>query len=372
VNVNPLVTDSWESDVTSLNVERLLIVRLGALGDIIHTLPAATALRQAFPVAALGWLIEERWVELLCTLPTPCSGTRSPQRPLVDEVHTVNTKQWRSTPFSSQTWERMAAGLSDLRAGHYQVAVDFQGAARSALLARWSGTPVRYGFAQPRENVASMFYTRQVIARGEHIVEQNLSLAEAVAHRPLPMPQVGFPCDQAAEQQCERWLKEQAVEKFVLFNPGAGWGAKQWPAERYGSVARRLADDGLKSIVNFGPGEENLARAVEAASGGVAERLAGSLSQLIALTRRASLFIGGDTGPLHLAAALRIPVVGIYGPTDPARNGPFGASSIVLRSPSSLTTHARWARPDKGLLEIDADQVVAAARQLLSTRSPRG
>src|SRR6266849_4976456 len=148
-----------------VHAQRLLIMRLGSMGDIIHTLPAVTALRQAFPEALLGWVIEERWAELLCTLPTPRSGARSPQRPLVERIHTVNTKQWRSAPFSNQTWEQMAAGLSELRAPRYEVAVDFQGAVRSALLARWSGAPVIYGVAQPRENVASMLYTRQEIGR---------------------------------------------------------------------------------------------------------------------------------------------------------------------------------------------------------------
>ncbi len=365
------VSNSQEP-AASTKIDRLLIVRLGAMGDVIHTLPAAAALRRAFPAAIFGWLIEERWAELLCTLPSPRSGPRSPQRPLVDKVHTVNTRQWRSDPFSSQTWERMAAGLSDLRAGEYQIAVDFQGAIRSSLLTRWSGTPIRYGFAQPRENVATMFYTRQAMARGIHIIEQNLSLAAAVAGRPLPIIQVEFPHDQAADKEWDRRLKEGAIEKFVLMNPGAGWRAKQWPAERYGLVARELADDGMKAIINSGPDEQELARAVEAASGGVAERFAGSLSQLIALTRNASLFIGGDTGPLHLAAALSIPVVGIYGPTDPARNGPFGTPSIVLRNPSSRTTHSHHAQPDDGLLEISADQVVAAARQLISTGSRLG
>ena len=348
-----------------VNIQRLLIVRLGSMGDIIHTLPAVTALRQAFPEATLGWVIEERWAELLCTLPTPRSGPRSPQRPLVERIHTVNTKQWRSALLSNQTWERIAAGLSELRAPRYEVAVDFQGAVRSALLARWSGAPVIYGVAQPRENVASMLYTRQVIARGAHVVEQNVSLAEAVVRRPLNIPPVEFPHDEAAEQECDRRLKDHDIGNFVLLNPGAGWGAKQWPAERYGYVARRLAEDGLKSLINFGPGEQDLVRAVEATSGGAAEGFTGLLTQLIALTRRARLFIGGDTGPMHLAAALGVPVVGIFGPTNPARNGPFGTRSIVLRSPSSPTTHARRAQPDEGLLEISSEQVVAAAQQLL-------
>jgi heptosyltransferase I len=357
-----------EPTTVGSKIERLLIVRLGAIGDVIHGLPAVAALRAAFPQATLGWLIEERWAELLCTLPTSRSGSCSAQRPLVDRIHTVNTRQWRSAPFAAATWERVAASLSDLRATRYEIALDLQGAVRSSLLARWSGAPVIYGAVQPRENLASMFYTRQVITRGEHIVEQNLSLAEAVARQPLKMPRVELPRDDAADQECDRRLKAQGTQEFALLNPGAGWGAKQWPAERYGEVARQLSENGLKALVNLGPGEKDLARAVETASGGAAETFAGSLTQLIALTRRARLFIGGDTGPMHLAAALGVPVVGIFGPTDPARNGPFGTSSIVLRSPASTTTYRHVLRPDDGLLEIGSGQVVAAARQLLRER----
>jgi len=354
---------------TAPSVHRLLIVRLGSMGDIIHTLPAVTALRTAFPEAIIGWIVEERWAELLCTLPTPRSGPRSPQRPLVDRIHTVNTMRWRSAPFSNNTWEQMAAGLSELRAVHYDVAADFQGAARSALLARWSGAPVMYGVRQPRENIASMFYTRQIVARGTHIVEQNFSIAEAIAGTALSMPPVEFPYDATAEKEADQRLHDHDIQRFVIMNPGAGWGAKQWPPERYGYVSKRLfEEEGLKSLVNFGPGEQELVRAVEAASGGAAEGLACSLTQLIAMTRRAELFIGGDTGPMHLAAALGIPVVALFGPTNPARNGPFGTHNIVLRSPSSPTTHARNRQPDAGLLEITSDQVVTAARKLLESR----
>jgi heptosyltransferase-1 len=157
----------------------------------------------------------------------------------------------------------------------------------------------------------------------------------------------------------------QPIGDFALLNPGAGWGAKQWPAERYGCVARRLAEDGLKSLINFGPGEQSLMRAVESASEGTAKGIACSLTELIALTRRARLFVGGDTGPMHLSATLGVPVVAIFGPTNPERNGPFGTRSIVLRSPISLTTHSRSAQPDPGMQQITADEVVAAARKLL-------
>jgi heptosyltransferase-1 len=354
--------------IVGSRIERLLIVRLGAMGDVIHGLPAVAALRAAFPEAMVGWLIEERWAELLCTLPTPRSGPLSAQRPLVDRLHTVNTGQWRRAPFSAATWERVAASLSDLRAARYDTVVDCQGAVRSSLLARWSGAPVIYGAAQPRENLATMFYTRQVITRGEHVVEQNLSLAEAVAHQALKISKVELPRADVADQECDLRLKVQGTQVFALLNPGAGWGAKQWPAERYGEVAKRLAENGLRSLINVGPGEEDLARAVETASGGAAGTFTGSITQLIALTRRARLFIGGDTGPMHLAATLGVPVVGIFGPTDPTRNGPFGTRSVVLRSPASNTSYSHVSQLDDGLLEISADQVIAAARQLLGER----
>src|SRR5260370_23202969 len=175
------MSDSYSPAAGAPRFDSLLIVRLSAMGDIIHALPAATALRQAFPQATLGWLVEERWAELLCTLRYPRSGRRSPQRPLVDRVHSVNTAEWRRASFSFNTWQQMAAGLSELRGIHYDAVIDFQGAVRSALLARWSGAPVVFGSIQPRENAASMFSTRQVLLKtnGTHVVEQALALAGA-------------------------------------------------------------------------------------------------------------------------------------------------------------------------------------------------
>jgi len=353
----------------SSSIERLLIMRLSAMGDVIHTLPAAQALRDAFPNASIGWLIEERWADLLCAPGTPRRGPRSPQRPLVDWVHTVDLKGWRKPLFSAHTAERIARAWNDVRSSHYVVALDLQGAIRSAVLARWSGAPLIFGAAQPRETPASLFYTRPVIVRGTHVVEQNLSIVESFVERTLSVPSVKLPCDEAAEGRVTQTLRDASIREFAILNPGAGWGAKRWPGERYGRVARALAAEGLQSIVNHGPGEESLAREVEASSGGAARAFQCSISELIALTRRARLFIGGDTGPLHLAAALKIPVVAIFGPTDPARNGPYGTLSIVLRNPESSTSHARIAQPDQAMLEITVDVVVDAARTLRSNKT---
>src|ERR1700730_3272084 len=366
------MTDSFSLSGGIPRFDSLLIVRLSAMGDIIHTCPAAAVLRQAFPQATLGWLIEERWAELLCTLRYPRSGQRSPQRPLVDRIHSVNTAECRHAPFSFNTWQQMAVGLSQLRGIQYDAVIDFQGAVRSALLARWSGAPLVYGSTQPRENAASMFYTRRVLLKtnGSHVVEQALALAGAIA--PLSIiptcmaePQVEFPVDPDAEHKIAGLTAN--VNDFAILNPGAGWGAKRWPAERYGQVAKELAKDGLCSLVNYGPGEEELAVAVETAGEGTARKISCSVSELIALTRRARLLIGGDTGPMHLAAALKLPVVAIFGPTNPARNGPFGTRSIVLRSASSMTDHTRYREPEQGLLEITVGELVAATRKLLQS-----
>jgi heptosyltransferase I len=340
-------------------------VRLSSMGDVIHALPAAAILRAALPHATIGWLIEERWAELLCTLPTPRCGARSPQRPLVDIIHTVNLKRWRSSLLSNQTWEQIAAGLSDLRAVGYEVAIDLQGAIRSAILACWSGAPVLYGAAQPRESLASMWSTRRVITQGTHVIEQYAELAEALIGCAGPIPSALFPCDPLAEEVVDRRLRQRGIAEFAILNPGAGWGAKQWPPERYGGVAKVLLHYGVKSVINFGPGEEALARVAESASDQTAEAMTFSISELIALTRRARLFIGGDTGPMHLAAGLGVPVVAIFGPTDPARNGPFATHKIVLRHPKSPNSLTHRAQPDAGLLEITADEVVAAALRLL-------
>jgi heptosyltransferase-1 len=335
------------------------------MGDVIHALPAAVMLRQAFPQATIGWLIEERWAELLCALSSPRAGARSPERPLVDVVHAVNLKKWRRSLLSAETVERIAAGLSDLRSRDYEIAIDLQGAARSAILARWSGAPTIYGAAQPRENLASLWYSRKIITQRPHVVEQYAEIVGSVIGDRLPIPGSVFPCDPTTDLAVANRLRDLGLHNFVILNPGAGWGAKQWPADCYGLVARTLAQRGLQSLINFGPGEESLAQVAQNASNGTARSLSFSVGELIALTRRARLFIGGDTGPLHLAAALHIPVIALFGPTDPARNGPFRTKSIVLRNPASPTSLTHRNDPDPGLLAIQPDEVIASALRLL-------
>lgn len=352
-------------------MEKILITRLGAMGDIIHSLPAAAALRRAFPAATIGWVVEQRWVDLL-TAASAGNSERggTPERPLVDCIHLSDTRAWRLAPFSDETWLEMRAFKRGIRTPKYGLAVDLQAAARSAVIGWLSGAAARIGFRKPRERWARLFYTRTVETHTAHVVEQGLELASAITGKASTEVDFPLPHDAQAESWCVSELRKIGLDakRFALLSPGAGWGAKCWPAERYGAAARALQREGLGVVVNFGPGEESLAQAVVDASEGAARKVTCTIGQLIALTRRATLFLGGDSGPTHLAAALAIPVVAIYGPTNPARNGPYGpqgSRQIVLRSPESKTSHSRRREPEQGLLQIELDAVLQAAQALL-------
>ena len=341
------------------------MVRLSAMGDIIHGMPAIAALRRAKPDLQIGWLVEERWAELLCARDSERLAARSDLKPLADWVHVAKFSSWRRALFSHETWREMRSCRQEVRERKYEVALDLQGAIRSAMAARLTGAAIRIGSSQPREGPARMFYTHAIDVRGSHVVEHALSLASELAGQALEYVQPPFPVDPAVEDWADHQSEMFGCKPLAILNPGAGWGAKCWPAESFGAVARALADRGMAVLVNYGPGEEALAEAVHASSGGVAVALKCSVGELIALTRRARLFIGGDTGPMHLAAALHVPVVALFGPTRPERNGPFGTPNVVLRSPQSVDNTTHTDRRDEGLVSIEPQAVIEAADQLL-------
>jgi heptosyltransferase-1 len=283
----------------------------------------------------------------------------------VDRLHFAPTKEWRKAPLSRETIHALRQLRRTLRAGAYDTVLDLQGAIRSSVVARLTGSRRRIGEAEPREKPARWLTNEHISTSGAHVIEQGLELASAIAADELGPVLPVLPVCPAAEIWCDQLLAGSSAP-VVLFNPGAGWGAKRWPAERYGEVAAALAAKGCRVFVNVGPGEEALAATVVEATGGAALPLAATLDQLIALTRRITLCIAGDTGPLHLACAFGKPVVGIYGPTDPGRNGPFGVPYRVLRSPLSRRDHTRHADPEAGLLTIQPGQVLAAAEELLA------
>jgi heptosyltransferase I len=334
---------------------RFLLVRLGSLGDVIHALPAASALRDAFPEARIDWLIEPKWRRLLEGNP--------------DLTETI--------PLEKKSVAGLIATTQKLRAAHYTCAIDFQGLYKSALPAYASGAPRRIGFPSTyaREGFASIFYTVRINPRGAHKVDHNLTLAAAAGARPSP-PRFPLTLRPEDEKQVTQELARHNIADFYVLNPGGGWRSKCWPPERHGELHHRLAvQHGWRGIISFGPGEESLAQELVSAAGTPAPvALPLGLGPLMALMRRAKFVVSADTGPLHLASALRTPVVGLFGPTDPARNGPYGGEgankSIVIRNPGkSETTYRRGASYSSPMLSITVDQVADAVERLLQANS---
>jgi heptosyltransferase-1 len=351
---------------------RLLVVRLGAMGDILHALPAVTALRQVHPAWQIGWVVEPRWQALLAAdirdQGSEIRECRGCGMPVVDRLHFAASRAWKRHPLSGKTLSQIKELRRELRAAEYDAVLDLQGAIRSAAIGRMAGCVRRIGEARPREWPAQWLFTERIVTHGAHVIEQDVELASAVAGDALTAAEPLLPVDPAAESWCGDWLAERVVTAgawpLVLITPGAGWGAKRWPPERYAAVAKGLKDRGMQVLVNAPPGEESLAAPITA--GGAAISVTTTLPQLIALTRRIALCVGGDTGPLHLASALGRPVVGIYGPTDPSRNGPYGTRARVLRSPDSRRDHSRRDAPEPGLLTIAPEDVLRAADELLA------
>jgi len=354
---------------------RVLIVRVGAMGDVLHAMPAVAALRERHPEWLIGWAVEPRWLPLLQA--SSSSLERSAAMPLIDHAYLAATRAWKRRPLSRETLGEIFSLRRELRGERFDVCVDMQGSIRSAVIGRMAGATRFAGLAAPREAPARWLYQQRVQVGASHVIEQGCELLGAAVGEVLRPAAVSLPVDEFAEASCSALLARTlpGQERFVLLAPTAGWGAKQWPAERYGAVAAELGQAGYRVLVNASsmgylplagaPIEDSTADAVVKASGGNASALPCNVSQMIALVRRASLVIAGDTGPLHLAAALGRPVVGLYGPTDPARNGPYGTRSRVLRHAVSVTDHSRRASTEEGLMRITVDEVVAAALELL-------
>jgi heptosyltransferase I len=325
---------------------KVLIVRIGAMGDVLHAMPAVTAMRELHPDWEIGWAVEPQWSALL-------------GEPLVDRAFFAATKEWGKNIFSRGTASGVMGLQRELRAEQFDLCVDMQGSIKSAVVGRMAGARRFVGMAAPRERQAAWLYGERIKVSAAHVIEQGCELLGAAIGETLQPAKVALPVDEAAEAWCDGVVDGP----FVLMAPTAGWGAKEWPPERFGAVAAELGARGIKTLVNASLAGDKTARGVVEASGGFATAVPCSIPQLVALTRRASLVIAGDTGPLHIAAALERRVVGLYGPTDPARNGPYGTKAVVLRDPSRVTDHSRVA--ESGLMGIGVEAVVEAALELL-------
>ena len=343
------------------NSPRILIVRIGAMGDVLHALPAVTALREHLPAAHIGWAIEPRWASLL-------AAHTQQGIPLVDRIHRVPVQEWKAKPFSMATARSILALRRELHAERYDIAVDLQGTIRSSLVGKLAGAAVFAGSATPREAAAGLFYTHETHLQKPHVVEQACEILGAAVQLDLVPSMPVLAQDAAAEVWCDGvFAALPARSRAIVLSAGGGWGAKRWPPERFGALAAALHERGYTVLVAAAHENDELAQRVAESPAGGAQSIVCDLPQLTALLRRAALCIAGDTGPLHLAAALGTPVVGIYGPTDPARNGPYTQAKRILRSPLSTTDHSRHAAAEAGLLSISVEDGLHSAMELLQS-----
>ena len=342
---------------------RILIVKLGSIGDVVHTLPALAAVRRALPRAEISWAVERRAAEIL-------RGNR-----LLDSLIEVDTKALRRWPVSGETLLAPRQQLRRLRASAFDLSLDFQGLIKSAAIARLSGAKRRYGFARAhlREPASRFLLTDAVnVPAHAHVIRKNLALARAALGIDVPEAADDFEFPIATTREHEREA-EQAAEaaggRFAILNPGGGWPTKLWDAARFGALADELwAQHRLHSLVTYGPGERELAeRAAGASRGGRARAVGLSLKGFYELAKRAQVYVGSDTGPTHLAVAAGAPVVGLFGPTEWWRNGsPRAADVCVERTDIGCRTDChRRACSAWVCLDIEVGRVLAAVDERL-------
>jgi heptosyltransferase I len=340
---------------------KFLIIRLSSLGDILHALPAFQDLRNSFPNSQIDWLVAKKCAHLL-------SIVRG-----INAIHAIDTTQLLQFPIYVPAWRQINSLIRSLRAQRYDFALDFQGLLKTAILGCLSHPHTRIGFSKGlvREPPAQWFYHRKLMKQAKplHVFALNQLLAElAGAKRSLFSP-LDLVAPEADEHAVNSLIDKERLDSFIVINPGGGWATKRWRPERYGALAARIQQElKLQVVVTTGPGEEGLySKIAEHCCRPAPHHFPVSFIQLIPLLKKAILFIAGDTGPFHLACATGTPVVGIFGPTSPVRNGPWrdGDEAVTRVLPCS-SCHKRACTAADDCMDISVDDVMAAVRRRLS------
>jgi lipopolysaccharide heptosyltransferase I len=342
---------------------RILIVKLGSIGDIVHTLPALAAIRKALPRAEISWVVEHRASEILR------------DNPLLDRLIEVDTKALRRGLMSGETLRAPRQQLRQLRASAFDLALDFQGLIKSASIARLSGARRVFGFSRDslREPASRILFSQAIpISKNLHVIRKNLALAGgalriSISDDPADLE---FPIATNCAHQAEASNAAQGSD-FAILNPGGGWPTKLWSAARFGRLADELwSHYRLHSLIAHGPGEAHLAETVlQASQSGKARAVNVSLKGFFELAKRAQVYVGGDTGPTHLALAAGAPIVGLFGPTEWWRNGSLRSADIcVERVDIDCRTDCHRRACSKWIcMDIEVERVFQAVAQRLKT-----
>jgi lipopolysaccharide heptosyltransferase I len=353
---------------------RILIVKLGAIGDIIHALPVLPVIRERHPDAVISWVVETRSAEILR------------QNPMIDNLIEIDTRSLRGKGLIEKGLANGSKQLRNLRQFDFDVAIDFQGLLKSAIIAKLSGAKVRWGFSRSnlREPASRVFYSDVVrLSSQAHVIRQNLTLLGEALGIDVGESRIEFPVSSSESDRAEAAaiVGDVGGGEFVILNPAGGWVTKLWPAENYGRLADRLWEEsGLRSVVTTGPKEERLAAEVLSSSrSGKAIAAKPTLKGFFELAKRAKVYVGGDTGPTHLAIAAGTPIVGIFGPTEWWRNGSLDPEDVCVerldidcRVDCHRRTCSKWICMDiPPEVVFDAVQT-RLARRLLREAAPVG
>jgi heptosyltransferase-1 len=342
--------------------KRILVIKFGSLGDIVHCLPSVRQLLDQFPDAEIDWLIERK------------NKTVVEMSGLGVRIVPIDTYQWRYSPGIGSAKEILEF-IWALRTDGYDCTIDFQGLLKSAFVGYLSAAPVRIGWERDflKESTSRFFYTEVVKPRRVHIIDQQMELLKPLGIEPDwdTVPEINAPA--TAKASVERKIGDK--RDFVLINPGGNWVTKRWDPGKYGALAIRLVEDGHQVAVTWGPGEESAARTIRDIAGRDLLMVDSTLPELVALCERARLFVGGDTGPMHFAAAVGTPVVSIFGPTSSDRNGPFRREDVVVeRRMPCRPCYERDACPLEHLecmVNITVDHVYEACNKRLAFETAR-
>jgi lipopolysaccharide heptosyltransferase I len=341
---------------------RILIVKLGSIGDIVHTLPAVAAIRKAMPNSEISWVVERRSAEILR------------DNPLLDRLIEVDTKALRRGLMSGETLRAPRQQLRQLRASAFDLALDFQGLLKSASIARLSGARRIFGFSRGslREPASRVLLSKSIpTSKNLHVIRKNFALASGALGIAIPeaADDLEFPIGTDSGHKAEALNAAAAGMRFAVLNPGGGWPTKLWSAERFGRLADELwSHYGLHSLVTHGPGETALAEtALQSSQSGKARAVNVSLKGFYELAKRAEVYVGGDTGPTHLAIAAGAPIVGLFGPTEWWRNGSLRPADIcVERVDIDCRTDCHRRACSKWIcMDIEVDRVFQAVSERL-------
>ena len=329
--------------------KKILIIKPSSLGDIIHTLPLLNILYRSFPESEIHWVVAKGFEDLL-------KG-----HPMISKVWIINKDSWKKMTMIKQTFNEFVDIAKKLKTECYDIVLDVQGLLRSGILAYATRSPIRIGFEEAKEG-SSFFYTHKIKGGiSINAVDRYLKLAASIG---CGIEDVSFPLPFLEDSEFVIGLKRD-IGNYAVIIPGARKKANQWDAEKYGRLASML---NIKSLIVGVRSDDEIGQKIESIAGSKALSIVGktNLKELVSILKDARYIISNDTGPMHIAAALGVPVFAIFGPANPVRTGPYGKNNVVIKSDLPCSPcYKRECKDPKCMNEISVEKVYKAVNEFI-------